>query len=262
MFAFVNWLMSLFTEKSSRKRAVRSAYQPRLLVLEDRCVPAVFTWTGAAGGGDFSAANPMNWVDDNMQQGVPTANDDVVYTVNNDVECYFTGFVTVQKLTIEAGHTAAISVADLTIANGGEIFDGGLYGGAVHVQAGGDPLGWRGGTIAVQFYVETNAVMNIGPGGVDKVVTGGAEGGDIHNFGRINWTKGGGNDIIHVSDSATIENHANSRFDLVSVAGTMTIGSQNEVGSLIVAPTAQLNSATAPPDIYINCFFENRVVSP
>ncbi len=249
------------SQPSYRKQAKKLTTRLSLEQLEDRCAPAVFTWI-PPNPANLDYDNPMNWFDANGQRPVqaPTANDDVVFTANNNDVCNATGVITVQKLTIQQGHTARINVSDLSIANGGEIADGELRNGAVHVLAGGDTLTWKGGTIRTQFWVDANAYMEIRPSEVEKKVVEGGEGGDIHNFGRISWQIDDEDDTIFLSDTATIENEANSWFRILGMDGaTATVGSSTDVGSFVVKSNAQLIARTGI-EIQIHSYFENAGV--
>jgi len=120
---FVRWWLRPRASTPPRRRI-----RPCLLQLEDRCVPATITWTGAVDN-DWNTAG--NWMG-----GVKPGVSDVA-EFNNNVNCDLSTTAAVGGVDLKAGFGAT-----LTIGNGGQLTYGSqklLYaGGTMSIATGGE----------------------------------------------------------------------------------------------------------------------------
>ncbi|MCI0641756.1 MAG: hypothetical protein L0Y72_05600 [Gemmataceae bacterium] len=212
--SFWSRIRNYYCTKSQPLRNKRKSFRPCLECFEERCVPAVATWDPAVGQMNLSASVALNWT----TNAIPGPLDDVVFSADTDVRCDMDlGSWTIKSLTIEQGYTSTIKLFGglITITNGGVMEDGRLSDGAVSIDnAGNGDFNWSGGTIEVALAVETNGRMTIEDGPVQKVVTGGQEGGAIDNMGQIVWVTLD-EDRIGLQNSGSISNSGNNpRFEV------------------------------------------------
>jgi hypothetical protein len=247
-------ITSFFAPKRSTTKPVRLSVER----LEGRWTPDALRWIGPPPNiTDYSWSRAANWDTGHA----PTSNDDVTFTGTNNIQSTANGDYTVKSLKIEGGYTSTITLGGtLTVTNGGEMNDGRLLGGDTHIDAGGAAFTWTGGIIETRVYIAPNAQAVIRPNeDVDKLVTGGGEGGDIQNFGKITWSLGGADDKIGISNSASIHNFSDSIFEVTGIDATGRLGDTSDAGSFFVDQGAQLRvpGGIGPVKILANCYFEN-----
>lgn len=238
-----------------RSVAHRHRIRPAFEELEDRSVPAVYTWTGATAGtpgGNGWWSNVGNWHIPSPTGPVipgapPGVNDDVKLdgtgaTNNPLVDQSFTG--TINKLTINHASvqltlTRSLTVnADFTQSNGTITANGNT------LTAAGGTFDWTGGGMS-------NPSLSIASGVTfNKSAAASQNGGSITNAGTFNLLENAS--AVSVTNNGTLKLHGGNTIS-VSVtnngtlnqsAGTNTIHALDNKGSLVLnAGLLKLNTS-------------------
>jgi phage baseplate assembly protein gpV len=161
-----NLFRSQRTNKAPRRPSDIRSHRPTLEALEDRRLPATFTWA-LSGSGDFNAA--ANWRDQNNNPGVPGANDDaVVPPSSTPITITSSSSNTVNSLLLNADATLTVAGGTFTVVDVGKnsflnnlILDAGAtLQASANSQANSGTLDIGGGTGAGALVVGAGAAIN------------------------------------------------------------------------------------------------------
>ena len=113
-----NLFRSQRTSKAQRLSPYTRSHRPTLEALEDRRLPATFTWA-LSGSGDFNAA--ADWRDQNNNPGVPGPNDDVIVPQSSTpITITSSTSNTINSLLLNADATLTIASGTFTLADVGK----------------------------------------------------------------------------------------------------------------------------------------------
>ncbi len=115
------------TMKSRRSDRMARRFHPRVEALEERAVPAGYTWQGSQSADWMTAAN---W----MPNGVPGVGDNVTFDTVNGNDPVLQNNVTIDSLSATAGFA-------------GHVFK--IGGNGLLTVTDGSPNGWNGGTLQI-----------------------------------------------------------------------------------------------------------------
>jgi hypothetical protein len=267
---------------------IRSAFKPTLEALDQRTMPALFTWTDATGDNQFS--DPYNWADTAGVLSIPGPGDDVLITnfaggsggpstgggtgaggpSGGSADCY--GMQSdpggpFNSITITAGYTGTVTVTgpvqtDALYLNNGTIDQPAGSGSDITVLGGAtlndntwwlNP-GWDGGS---DFYW-TGGTLDSTNSGATLHISGAG------TTGVINPVNAG---AISTGDTLSIENGASATFQpgtLTFTGGTGLVVNANCLATIeATGPDVTFSSGTAgvnaPPKNWIQAGGKNIV---
>jgi hypothetical protein len=191
----------------------RARFRPCLEALEDRLAPAIVSWTGLAGDGNWST--PANW----SSRAVPTAADDVLIsgtgtiTHGNAVSDRVHSIQGDQLLVIAGGTLTMVTssrLGHLTLQDGElKILNGTLKLGPSSAS-GGSLFQWTGGTLAGPGTIQLFGTIYLN-GGTNSLALDNLT---LENYGTLSWTGGHIASTAHGggANSAEVINEAGASF--------------------------------------------------
>lgn len=186
----LRWLTRIIGRSFKRNRQKsKHRYGLSFEFLEDRNLPATWTWTGSLIDQNWS--NSVNWIDSQQQHGVPTAADNVVfsptYNVDSTVDPGFSP-TSVFRVTIQAGYSKQITLQkDITVSLT-EQNDGTIFGSYAYTVPAAGTYEWNGGTLRGFGSPTAYNTVVFGEMIINSSVT--IDGRNIQDNGTVNWNAG------------------------------------------------------------------------